>query len=142
MSKYVIDVNILFSAIISSKRIYLDIIKNLELYTPDFALTEIAKYEGLILKKTKLKKKELHSFLIKLFKGITILPSIILDKESKQKALELCKDIDEKDIPYTALAIELDVPFITNDKKLYKGLKEKKFANIILFEDFLTTFIQ
>lgn len=142
MSKYVIDVNILFSAIISSKRIYLDIIKNLELYTPDFALTEIAKYEELILKKTKLKKKELNSFLIKLFKGITILPSIILDKESKQKALELCKDIDEKDIPYIALAIELDVPFITNDKKLYKGLKEKKFTNIILFEDFLTTFIQ
>jgi predicted nucleic acid-binding protein len=142
LSKYVIDVNILFSAIISSKRIYLDIIKNLELYTPDFALTEIAKYEELILKKTKLKKKELNSFLIKLFKGITILPSIILDKESKQKALELCKDIDEKDIPYIALAIELDVPFITNDKKLYKGLKEKKFTNIILFEDFLTTFIQ
>jgi len=70
------------------------------------------------------------------------LPSIILDKEVKQRALELCKDIDEKDIPYIALAIELDVPFITNDKKLYKGLKEKKFTNIILFEDFLTTFIQ
>lgn len=70
------------------------------------------------------------------------MPSIILDKEVKQRALELCKDIDEKDIPYIALAIELDVPFITNDKKLYKGLKEKKFTNIILFEDFLTTFIQ
>jgi predicted nucleic acid-binding protein len=142
LSKYVIDANILFGAIISSKRIYFDIIRNFELYAPDFVLKEIEKYEELILKRTKLEKKELNSFLIKLFRGITILPSIILDKNSKQKAAELCKNIDEKDIPYIALAIELDVPFITNDKKLYKGLKEKKFSNIMLFEYLVANFIQ
>jgi predicted nucleic acid-binding protein len=142
LSKYVVDANILFSAIISSKRLYFDIIQRFDLYAPGFALKEIEKYEELILKRTKLKKKKLNSFLIKLFKGITILPSIVVDSESKQKAAELCKNIDEKDIPYIALAIELEIPFITNDKKLYKGLKKKKFPNVLLFEDLVATFSQ
>lgn len=132
-----IDSNILFGAIISSRDIYFKIIKNFDLYTPDFALKEIEKYEELILKKTKLAKKELNAFLIRLFKGITILPSIVIDKDSKQKALALCKDVDEKDTPFIALAIELDIPVITSDKKLYRELKKKDFSNIILFEDFL-----
>lgn len=137
-----IDANILFGAIISSRRIYFEIIKNFDLYAPDFVLKEIEKYEELILKKTKVPKNELNSFLIKLFKGITILPSIFMAKESREKARELCKDIDEKDTPYITLAIEMDIPFITNDKKLYKGLKKKKFSNIVLFEDVMTTFFQ
>ena len=142
MTKYVIDSNILFGAIISSRRIYFEIIKNFDLYAPDFVLKEIEKYEEFLHKRTKLPKKELNSFLINLFKGITILPAIILDRKSKQRAMELCRDIDEKDAPYIALAIELDIPFITNDKKLYKGLKKKGFSRIHLFEDILTNFVQ
>ncbi|MCP5104070.1 MAG: hypothetical protein GY950_11860, partial [bacterium] len=87
-------------------------------------------------------KSELNSFLIKLSKGITILPAIVMDKESKEKALELCKDIDEKDTAYVALAIQLDIPLITNDKKLYQGLKKKEFSNVVLFEDMMATFYQ
>lgn len=142
MNKYVIDSNILFGAMISSRRLYFEIIKNFDLYAPDFALKEIEKYEELILKKTKVTKSELNSFLIQLFKGITILPAIVMDKEAKEKALELCKDIDEKDTAYVALAIQLDIPFITNDKKLYKGLKKKEFSNVVLFEDIMATFSQ
>ena len=141
MSKFVIDSNILFGAIISSREIYFEIIKKFDLYTPDFALKEIEKYEELILKKTKLDKKELNTFLVRLFRGITILPSIIIDKDSKQKAFELCKDIDEKDTPFIALAIELDIPFVTNDKKLHRELRKKGFSNIFLFEDFLEKFL-
>lgn len=141
MSKFVIDSNILFSAIISSREIYFEIIKKFDLYTPDFALKEIEKYEELILRKTKLAKKELNAFLVRLFRGITILPSIIIDKDSKQKAFELCKDIDEKDTPFIALAIEMGIPFVTNDKKLYKELRKKEFSNIFLFEDFLEKFV-
>ncbi|MDQ1350058.1 MAG: hypothetical protein QG657_359 [Acidobacteriota bacterium] len=142
MNRYVIDANILFNAIISSKRLYLEIIKNYDLYAPDFALKEIEKYEEFIFKKTKIGKRELNLFLIKLFQGITILPSILIEKESKQKALALCKDIDEKDIPYVALAIELNILLITNDKKLYKGLKKKNFSHVILFEDVVRNFSQ
>ncbi|MGE5343211.1 MAG: PIN domain-containing protein [Candidatus Omnitrophota bacterium] len=140
MSKYVIDANILFGAIISTRRIYLEILRTHELYAPDFSLKEIEKYEGLFLKKTKIKKEELNFFLIKLFEGITILPSILIGQESKQRALDLCKDIDEKDTPYVALSIELDIPLITNDKKLYRGLKGKGFSDVFLFEELIKSF--
>jgi len=142
LNKYVIDSNILFGAIISSRRIYFEIIKNFDLYAPDYVLKEIEKYKELLLVKTKLSKKELNSFLITLFKGITILPSIILDGTSRQKALELCWDVDEKDSPFVALAIEMNIPLPTNDKKLYNGLKKKNFSNVLLFEELITQFYQ
>jgi len=139
LKKYIIDANIFFSAIISAKRTYLDLTKNVDLYAPDFVLKEIEKYEELLLKKAKIPKKELNSFLIKLFKEITILPSIMISKESKQKAIELCRDIDPKDSPYIALALEMDIPFITNDKKLYNGLRKKGFPHLILLEDVINS---
>ncbi len=45
--KIVLDSNILFSALISSKDIYLDILQKIRAYTPDFIFIEIFKYEGL-----------------------------------------------------------------------------------------------
>lgn len=135
MKKYVIDSNILFSAIISSKRIYLEIVKVLDLYAPDFALKEMEKYEEVIIKKTKIDQKDMNTFLMKLFQGVTILPSLFVDKQTKEKAFILCKDIDEKDTPFVALSIELGVPLITNDKKLFKGLIAKGFTDILLLED-------
>lgn len=62
MKKYVIDANVLFSAIIGTRRVHLELIKNVELYAPDYILKEIEKYELLLLKKTKLTKKELNDF--------------------------------------------------------------------------------
>ncbi len=138
MRKYVIDANILFAGIISNKRIYIDITKNFDLYAPSFVLTEIEKYEELLLLKTRLTKKDLDQFVIELFKGVTILPSILMNDQAKQRAVELCRDIDEKDTPYVALAIEMEIPLITNDKKLYRGLRAKGFTHILLLEDLLS----
>lgn len=135
MNRFIIDANVLFSAIIGGRRIYFELIRNFDLYAPDYVFKEIEKYEERLIKKTKLSKKDLNQFLLKLFKGITVLPSVMIDKESKEKALELCRDIDEKDTPYIALALELGIPVITNDKKLYKGLRGKSFEKILLVEE-------
>jgi predicted nucleic acid-binding protein len=43
------------------------------------------------------------------------------------KAFRLCRDVDEKDTPYVAPALELDAKFWTNDNKLKIGLKKKGF---------------
>jgi predicted nucleic acid-binding protein len=140
LNRYVIDSNILFGAIISNRRIYLEIIRNFDLYAPDFVLKETEKYEERLLQKTRLSRKDLNPFIVSLFKGITILPSFVIDRDAKQNAFELCKDIDEKDTPFVALSIELSIPLLTNDKKLYNGLKKKAFTNIILFEDIVDRF--
>ena len=45
------------------------------------------------------------------------------------KAFDLCKDIDEKDIPFVAVTIELDGLFWTGDKELRNGLESKGFTS-------------
>jgi predicted nucleic acid-binding protein len=66
---------------------------------------------------------------------------LILSNDSKQKALELCEGIDLKDAPYIALALQMNISLLTNDKVLYEGLQKRKFKNIRLFNDFVNEFL-
>lgn len=47
-----------------------------------------------------------------------------------KKAYRLVKDVDEKDIIYVALTIEMNGLLWTGDKKLIKGLQKKGFNKI------------
>lgn len=47
---------------------------------------------------------------------------------------DLCKDVDIKDTPFVALAIELGPSLWTGDKKLKEGLKQKGFDNFLLID--------
>lgn len=46
MIEVVLDSNILFSALISGKELYLDIFRSLKIYVPDFVFLEIEKRNG------------------------------------------------------------------------------------------------
>ena len=141
MNKYIIDVNILFSAFISGRDIFKNIFFSHTFYIPDFALIEIDKYKEVILKKTKITRTQLKAFTLILFSRLTIVPRFLLSHETIKKAYLLCKEIDEKDTMYVALSLELNVPLITRDKKLYNHLKESGFPKILLFDEFINNFI-
>jgi len=49
--------------------------------------------------------------------------------ESRQMAYDYCKNIDMKDIPFVALAIDLGIAFWTGDKKLKEGLAKMGYHN-------------
>ena len=132
--KIVLDSNIIFSALISGKEIYIDIFKILQIYVPDFIFIEISKYEERIIKKTK-REKEFISFIKELFSEITVIPRLAISKQNYERAVFLCSDIDLKDTPYIALSIELDMPLWTNDKKLIDGLRNKDYTKIITTEE-------
>lgn len=135
MNKYVIDANVIFSALISGKQIYLHLFDKYEFYVPDFVFIEIDKYKSLILSKTKLTKKEFQDFIKKLFQQVIVIPSLYIQDKNREKAINLCGDIDLKDTVYVALSVEMDMPLVTRDKPLYDGLKEKNFNKIMLFDD-------
>ena len=42
-----------------------------------------------------------------------------------EKAIELTNNVDEFDAPFIALALELESPLWTGDKKLIRGLNKK-----------------
>ena len=48
---------------------------------------------------------------------------------SRQHGYDLCKDIDVHDIPFLSLALELNLPLWTGDKKLKNGLLGKGYYN-------------
>jgi predicted nucleic acid-binding protein len=137
MSAYIVDANTIFSAVISGKESYIDAFSSNTFYLPDFALSEIQRYQQLLLHKTKLAPEELRSFTLRLFSSITIVPNFLVTTNSYLQAFQLCKDIDEDDTPYLALAIEFYFMLITKDEKLVKGLREKGFDKVISLTEFL-----
>lgn len=128
--RVVADANVVFSALISGKSIYLEIFESAEVYVPDFIFTEIARYELRIRQRVHL-QEHLKSFTQELFSYITVIPNLAIESGSFMRAHSLCRDIDPEDIPFVALSIELAVPLWTNDKKLIDGLQAKGYRNLI-----------
>jgi predicted nucleic acid-binding protein len=137
----IVDTNVIFSAIISGKSIYKKLITTYEVFSLDYLFSELATYQTVILEKTKLDKSQIAPYLLAIFSGIKVVPSMLLSESSRQQAYDLCFDIDLKDAPYIALSIELGIILITNDKVLFEGLQKKKFKNITLFEDFVNQYL-
>jgi predicted nucleic acid-binding protein len=137
----IVDANVIFSAIISGKGIYKKLITTYEVFSLDYLFSELATYQAIILEKTKLDKSQIAPYLLAIFSGIKVVPSMLLSESSRQEAYNLCIDIDMKDAPYIALSIELGITLITNDKVLFEGLQKKKFKNIMLFEDFVKQYL-
>jgi len=136
-NEYVIDANIIFSSLLSGKGLYKRIFDSNRFYTSDFALMEIQTYQNTILSKSKLTKHELKEFTIFIFSHLIVVPQFYIAQTNRDKAFELCKDIDEKDTIYVALSLELNTTLLTRDKPLFNGLKTVGFEKIIMFDQFI-----
>lgn len=132
----VVDSNIIFSALIfkdSTNRKILQ--KPLLFVTPEYALKEIEVHLPLIIKKCasrKVSEKEVR------FAVDTILSNIIFIPDESYKpfikeAVKLMKNIDEKDSPFIAVAMALNLPLWSNDK----ALKKQKRVPIYSTEEIL-----
>ena len=139
--KIVVDSNIVFSALISGKEIYLEIFKKHKAYIPDIVLLELLKYESRLIKKCKVKEDGFRMFTQLLFEELTVIPKFAISSMNWQKAYEICKDVDEKDTPFVALSLELDVPLWTNDKKLGEGVKKKGFDRFVTVDEHLKRYV-
>jgi len=129
----VVDTNLLFSALIpraSKIREYL-LKPDVTFYAPNFLITEIYAHKEKLLLLSKLTEDEFYLFFDGLIERIKFLPISFISKESKQKAYELCKDIDVKDTPFVALAIQLNLPLWTGDKQLKQGLIAKGYDKFL-----------
>jgi len=82
-------------------------------------------------------ESEFISIIHRVFNRVSFINERLISVENRKKAYEMCKDIDEADTPFVALALELDIPLWSGDKKLAKGLKDKKFDKILTNHDLL-----
>lgn len=136
MTQYVTDANVIFSSLISGKENYEIMFSENKFFLPDFALSEIQKYQPIILEKSKLTFAEMQTYTLGIFDYITVVPNLLVSTKSYFQAFQLCRNIDEKDTPYLALAIEFNIEFLTNDLELIEGLRNKGFEKVLSLSEF------
>ncbi len=129
--KFVVDANVLFSALIKQNiitELLLDL--PLNLYAPEFILEEFEKHKQEILSKTKRSEQELDEIL-EVFKEIIN----FISKEEFEAFINRAEEIspDSNDTEYLALALRLNCPIWSNDKRL----KEQKIIKICSTKELL-----
>jgi len=125
----VIDTNLIFSALVPKASQIREILfeSNIIFYSPNILISEIYKHKEKLLKNSKLTESEFYLYFNGIIERIKFIPTDFISTVSRQKAYDLCHDIDVKDTPFIALSIELSIPLWTGDKKLKDGLKQKGF---------------
>lgn len=125
----VTDANIIISALISDNRQIRRTLarKDLQFVSPKFIVVELFKHASKIQKATKLSKDEVLELLSTIINRIKFYEEDSISVGSWAEAFRLCRDVDEKDTPYVALALEFDAELWTNDEELKTGLSKKGF---------------
>ena len=127
----VVDTNIIFSSLLANASIFRDALLESDyiFYAPNYIVAELFKHKEKIRKFSKLTEDELLSFFNEIIERVRFVPLDFISIETRQTAYDLCKNVDLKDIPFVALAIELNIPIWTNDKKLKEGLLRKGYSD-------------
>src|SRR3989339_1713465 len=97
----VVDTNLIFSALIprASQIRELFFENKLTFYSPNFLITEIYKHKDKLLKNSKLTESEFYLYFNGIIERIKFIPIDFIGIESRQKAYDLCRDVDIKDTP-------------------------------------------
>lgn len=135
MLSFIVDTNIIFSALLNKESKISQIILNSKniftFYTPKFTLEELANHKLKILKITKYSENQ-YNELFKLFMTEFILiDEDLIPNAFYEDAFQLCKNIDEDDLFFVAFAKYYNSKLWTGDKKLIKGLKKQNFNLLI-----------
>jgi predicted nucleic acid-binding protein len=70
---------------------------------------------------------EIRELLHTILEKIHFIHEYSIAQKNKLKAYKFCKDVDEKDTPILALALELNARLWTNDNQLKRGLRKRNF---------------
>ena len=128
----IVDANIIFAALIrDSITVKLLFVDDLHLYTPEFLLDEVRKYQKYLSNKTHRTKEELESIYNVIKKRIVFIPMNYITPFIK-KADKISPDPD--DLVYFAAALKMNISIWSNDKRLTKQNKVKIYATHELYE--------
>lgn len=133
--KIIVDTNIVFSGILNSSgkigKILLNAKSHFQFYSCDFLKVEISKHKGRLLQLTKLSEDELNELEDLVTCNITFINEGLIPSEIIKSTEAILLHIDPNDTPFVALAQHLEATLWTGDLKLIRGLKAKKFKQVI-----------
>ena len=125
----VIDTNVVFKALRLKYSSIREVLNQgtYHFYAPKFLLVEIFKHKEKLLRNNKQPEDEFYEYLNLLLQRITFVNEDIISIGNYLEAYCLCKDFDELDVPFVALAIQLGCELWTYDEPIREGLKHKGF---------------
>ncbi len=129
MTKIVIDTNIIFSILRTGSTHKIKVLFDsfYEIYAPQFIMVELFHHKERIISNAKISESDVYELLDNVLQRIRFINNDFISNQSYFRAFNYCKNVDEKDIPFVALAIELQCELWTNDDKLKLGLEAKGF---------------
>ena len=131
------DSNIFMSALVNPTGRTASILaerKKIQYIVPDYLITEVTEHIPDLVKRFKNQKtkKELLADFKKLLEGITIVKEEDLQKTYVAKAEKIVADVDENDMHFIALHLQIKHKIWTSDKILVKGLTEKGYGHFFI----------
>jgi predicted nucleic acid-binding protein len=131
----VVDTNVVFKALRLKYSSIREILNQDDFifYAPKFLIVEIFKHKEKILKNNQQLEDEFYEYLNILLNRITFVNEDFISISSYLEAYRLCKDIDEKDVPFVALAIEINCELWTFDTPIKNGLTSLGFIQFFEF---------
>lgn len=126
----VIDANRLFSELIATnhqlRRTFASQPET-DFLCPKYVLVELFKHKERIAAATGLEETDLLALLHSLLERIHFYDEDAISIGSWAEAWRLTRDVDEKDVAYVALTLEVNGDLWTNDRDLEAGLRRKGF---------------
>lgn len=92
-----------------------------------FLIVELFDKKERILRYSKLTPPDVSELYYQLLKRVTFVNEALISDESLREAFDLVADIDLKDLPFVALAIQTQASLWTGDRVLANGLRAKGF---------------
>jgi len=100
---------------------------HISVVSPKFLIIELFKHSERIQRASNLSQASILDTLSSLVESVKLYDESAISIGSWSEAYRIAGSVDEKDIPFVALALELNVRFWTNDQPLIKGLKRFGF---------------
>ncbi len=139
--KFVVDTNIVFSAVLNTEGRIGDLIMNshglLDFYTCDTLRAELKRHRGKLRELSKLNEDQLDQSIYQITTSLNFTSEALIPFEFWLKGAELVRDIDMDDIAFIALSEYLGCKLWTGDRELIKGLAKKGYHNFITTEELL-----
>lgn len=137
MKPVIVDTNIVFSALVNKNSEIATILLRSEqpLLMPKYGFVELFKYKEKICAVSKHSKDEVLELLYELIRHIDFFDENSISVEALQKAWELVRNVDAKDLLFVALTIEMGGLLWTGDKQLRAGLETRGFDELFLPTD-------
>lgn len=131
----IVDVNILFSSLISPNsriaRLLTDPSLSLERVSCHYAIVELFKHQPKIVRYAKKPVEDVLTDLSTLLSVLQFYNETIIAAPHWQEADRLTRGVDSFDISYVALTLQLGGWLWTGDKKLYNHLRTMGFDRVI-----------